>query len=69
MYCSSVWSNPTNSSLTERLVKLQKRAARVILEVKDILTPTSSLLKSLSWMPINDFYTFRKRFFNVQNSK
>ena len=44
-----VWGNTTNSNLT-RLVKLQKRAARVILKA-DYMTPSEQLFKDLNWLP------------------
>ena len=44
-----VWDNSTNANLT-RLVKLQKRAARVILKA-DFMTPFEQLFKELKWLP------------------
>ena len=41
-----VWGNTTNSNLT-RLVKLQKRAARMILKA-DFMTPSEQLFKELN---------------------
>ena len=43
------WDNTTNANLT-RLVKLQKRAARVILKA-DFMTPPEQLFKELNWLP------------------
>ena len=43
-----VWGNTINSNLT-RLVKLQKRAARMILKA-DFMTPSEQLLKELNWL-------------------
>ena len=45
---SVVWGNTTNANLT-RLVKLQKRAARIILKV-DFMTPSEQLFKELIWL-------------------
>ena len=59
-YCCTVWSGAKNSSHLNRLCKLQKRAARTILGVRDILTPTNSLLSQLKWMPLLDYFVFRK---------
>ena len=43
-----VWGNTTNANLT-RLVKLQKRAARMILKA-DFKTPSEQLFKELNWL-------------------
>ena len=59
-YCCTVWSGAKNSSHVDRLFKLQKRAARIILGVRDVLTPTHSLLRQLKWMPLPDYFIFRK---------
>ena len=44
-----VWGNTTNANLT-RLVKLQKRAARMILKA-DFMTPSEQLFKEPNWIP------------------
>ena len=44
-----VWDNTTKANLT-RLVKLQKRAARMILKA-DFVTPSEQLFKELNWLP------------------
>ena len=44
-----VWGNTTNANLT-RLVKLQKRAARMILKV-DFMRPSEQLFKELNRLP------------------
>ena len=44
-----VWGNTINSNLT-RLVKLQKRAARMVLKA-DFMTPSEQLFKDLNWLP------------------
>ena len=44
-----VWGNTTNANLT-RLVKLQKRAARMILKA-NFMTPSEQLFKELNWLP------------------
>lgn len=41
----------------------QKKAARILLNVRDILTPTSFLFSCLSWMPIKDYFMFRQVIF------
>ena len=52
-YGCVVWSNTIHANVT-RLVKLQKRAARIILKA-DFLTPSEQLFKKLNWL------TFPKR--------
>ena len=44
-----VWGNSTNANLT-RLVKLQKRAARMILKA-DFMPPSEQLFNELNWLP------------------
>ena len=44
-----VWSNTINANLT-RLVKLQKRAARMILKA-DFITSSEQVFKELNWLP------------------
>ena len=59
-YCCTVWSDAKNRSNVDRLFKLQKRAARIILGVRDVVTPTHTLLRQLKWMPLLDYFIFRK---------
>ena len=56
-YCCTVWGNTTKSNL-QRIYKLQKRAARVILGV-DLTVSTRTLFSRLHWLPID----FRIEFF------
>ena len=44
-----VWVNTTTANLT-RLIRLQKRAARMILKA-DFMTPSKQLFKELNWLP------------------
>ena len=44
-----VWGNTTNVNLT-RLVKLQKRAAKMVLKA-DFMTPSEQPFKELNWLP------------------
>ena len=44
-----VWGNATNVNLT-RLVKFQKRAARMILKA-DFMSPSEKFFKELNWLP------------------
>ena len=52
-----VWGNTTNANLT-RLVKLQNRAARMILKA-DLITPSEQLFKELNWLPFSIIPTSR----------
>ena len=52
-YGCVVWGNTMNANTT-RLVKLEKRAARIILKA-DFTTPSEQLFKELNWL------TFPKR--------
>ena len=49
MYGSMVWDSCCAESL-QRVLKLQKRAARIILN-KDRRTPSITLLNKLNWLP------------------
>ena len=53
-YCCTVWGN-INSTLTDCMIKLQKRAARIILD-KGIDTPSVEMFNQLSWNRV----TFQK---------
>jgi hypothetical protein len=55
-----LWRTTNNSSNIDRLLKLQKRTARIILNVSEITTPSSILFQNLKWMPINDYFVYRK---------
>ena len=63
-FCCIIWGN-CSSTLEDKLVKIQKRAVRVILDC-DFYTPSSELFKELNWQ------TFPKRVtksnFNVMNN-
>ena len=52
MYGCTVWSSCSSENL-ERVYKLQKRAARVILDV-DTRERSANLFKALNWLPLHD---------------
>ncbi len=56
-YCTIIWGN---SPHINKLLKAKKRAARVILDVRDFQTPSSKMFKSLNLMPLKDRVTYRK---------
>ena len=57
-YCCTVWGETTNLNL-EKLCKLQKRAARIILNAKyDI--PSLQLFKKLGWLSIQNRLEYHK---------
>jgi hypothetical protein len=49
-YCCVVWGACSNEGLN-RILKLQKRTARLILD-QDSIAPSESLFKQLGWMSI-----------------
>ena len=57
-YCCTVWGN-ISSNLTDSMIKLQERAARIILD-KGIDTPSSDMFAELNWMEIPDRVTYQK---------
>ena len=56
-YCCTVWGN-INTSQTESMIKLQKRAARIIFD-KGIDTSSKEMFKQLSWMEFPERVTFQ----------
>ena len=57
-YCSVIWGNCSNYLLID-LLKLQKKAARLILN-RDYTTPSSELFKELNWMPVQDRIAYNR---------
>ena len=51
-YGSNIWGATSNKNV-ERLNKLQKRAARIILNA-DYMTPSADMFKSLGWMSVTN---------------
>ena len=56
--CCIIWVN-CSSTLEDKLVKFQKRAARVILDC-DFYTPSSELFKELNWQTFPERVTYQK---------
>ena len=57
-YCCTSWGN-CNNYLLDKLIKFQKRAARLILD-KDIDTLSAELFQQLDWMNFDERVTYRK---------
>lgn len=49
-----------NNGQIEKIFKLQNRAARIILNVKTTQTSTVDIFRVLKWMPIQDYFIYRK---------
>ena len=68
LYGSSIWGSITLKQNLTRLLKLQKRAARVILNKNTRESRTVDLFKSLNWLPfvqeikVNQCSLLMKRF-------
>ena len=60
-YGSNTWG-ATSSTNIERLSKLQKRAARIILKA-DFTTPSSYMFEQLSWLSIPKLFMYNKAVF------
>ena len=58
-YCDVVWSNADKTHL-QRLLRLQKRGARLILKRKTNDCRSSALFKELGWVNLTDRWTFHK---------
>lgn len=69
LYCCTVWGNASNERLND-LLKLQKRAARIILQTS-CETPSVILFHELKWIPIVNLIKMRKLLlvFNVLKNK
>ena len=57
-YCNSIWGN-CSGELIDKLIKFQKRAARLILD-KDLSTPSSELFQQLGWMRFDEMVKYKK---------
>ena len=55
-YCVTVWGD---CSELNKLVKLQKQAARIILDCH-CLTPSKDMFCKLKWLPMKDWVKYRK---------
>ena len=58
LYRSTIWDSCSRANI-EKIYKLQKRAARVILEA-DMYESSNSLFKQLNWLTIRDEIEIRK---------
>ena len=57
-YCCIIWGECKNEGKT-RILKLQKRAARLILDA-DPLSPSAPLFKKLGWMTVDNRINYHK---------
>ena len=57
-YVSSSWGSTTKLNM-ERINKLQKRAAHIILKV-DYITPSVEMFQSLRWMTVSQRISYKK---------
>ena len=60
IYCSAAWGNCSHHLLL-RLLRLQKRAGRLLLDA-DLSQSSISLFSKLNWIPVFDLIKYRKRF-------
>ena len=64
-YGSLVWGTTSSSNL-DRIYKLQKRAARIILHA-DFNTPSAEMFKELNWLPIVKPLNYKKAVFTYKS--
>ncbi len=57
-YCCTIWGNCNDDGI-QRITKLQKRAARIILDAL-FLTPSQELFRDLNWITFKDRVSFHK---------
>ena len=57
-YCCTIWGNCSNE-LLHRIIKFQKRAARMILD-KDLSSPSAELFRQLGWLTFDERVRYRK---------
>ena len=55
-FCVTVWGNCSDMT---KLLKLQKQAARIILDC-NIMTPSNEMFNKLKWLPIQEWVRYRK---------
>lgn len=58
-YCCIIWGN-CNQSLEDKIVKFQKRAARLILDITDFNTSSEFLFSELKWQSFPERVTYQK---------
>ena len=58
-YGCLIWGRCSTSN-TNRLIKLQKRAARIILKV-DLMTPSKQMFSELKWLPFPERVKYHTR--------
>ena len=58
-YCNVIWSNANNTKL-ERLIKLQKKGARILLQKRIREARSIDLFKQLGWAPLQQRWDFYK---------
>jgi hypothetical protein len=56
----TVWCSAKNKVFVDRLFKLQKRAAKIILKVTATQSPTATNFSDLKWMPVQNCFIYRK---------
>ncbi len=56
-YCSIIWGSSPN---IHSLLLARKRAARIILDIKDTMYPSREMFSKLKWMPITDHIKYHK---------
>ena len=49
-----------NAANIDKVFKLQKRAARIILNEQNVMTPSIVLFNKLKCMPMPDYFVYRK---------
>ena len=59
-YCCTTWSGAKNAANIEKIFKLQKRAARIILNEQNVMTSSIVLFNKLKWMPMPYYFVYRK---------
>ena len=62
-YCCSIWGSTSQENINT-IVKLQKRAARLILDA-DFSTPSAILFQELKWISFSDIVKFHQLSFNI----
>ena len=58
-YCSSVWGICSKKNQT-KIIKIQKKAARLILEAPPLITPSKQMFQQLKWLPFNETVKFKQ---------
>jgi hypothetical protein len=60
IFSHAIWGYPRNADHVHKLCILYKRAARIILNIRNFQTPSNVMCAQLNWMRLSDYFVYRK---------